>query len=187
MVVTFHGQASGALSGCCAEPRLRPCRRWRTTPQLRLFPRPARPPSPRHPRGCGRRSVVRAARTPPLARAAGLCGSAVPLGGVECAMCVPLGGVEWCARDTARLRSHQRGRRHRRVARRPRAAGLPVKSNPWRCRAVPAVQGPYCTRAAHLVQELSFYVGITTTIRKVLVHHGRCVMERGGTKASWQG
>ena len=96
MVVTFHGQASGALSGCCAEPRLRPCRRWRTTPQLRLFPRPVRPPSPRHPRGRGRRSVVRAARTPPLAQAVGLCGSAVPLGGVECAMCVPLGGVEWC-------------------------------------------------------------------------------------------
>ena len=43
MVVTFHGQVSGAFSGCCAEPRLRPCRRWRTTPQLRLFPRPARP------------------------------------------------------------------------------------------------------------------------------------------------
>ena len=104
MVVTFHGQASGALSGCCAEPRLRPCRRWRTTPQLRLFPRPARPPSPRQPRGRGRRSVVRTARTPPpvraprrgVVRAAGLCGSAVPLGGVECAMRVPLGGVEWC-------------------------------------------------------------------------------------------
>ena len=111
----------------------------------------------------------------------------VPLGDAECAMCVPLGGVEWCARDTARLRGHQRGRRHRRAAQRPRATGLPVKSNLWRCRAVPAVQGPYCTRAAHLVQELSFYVGITTTIRKVLVHHGRCVMERGGTKASRQG
>ena len=70
----------------------------------------------------------------------------VPLGGAECAMCVPLGGVEWCARDTARLRSHQRGRRHRRAAQRPRAAGLPVKSNLWRCRAVPAVQ----SRIAHV-------------------------------------
>ena len=60
----------------------------------------------------------------------------VPLGGVECAMRVPLGGVEWCARETVRLRGHQRGRRHRRAARRPMAAGLPVKSNLWRCRAV---------------------------------------------------
>ena len=154
MVVAFHGQASGALSGCCAEPRLRPCRRWRTTPQLRLFPRPARPPSPRHPRGRGRRSVVRAARPSRsgvsswhrLGSGAVRLGRAtrwrrmrdvratrwrrvvryflatahmltlVPLGGAECAMCVPLGGVEWCARDTARLRGHQRGRRHRRAA-----------------------------------------------------------------------
>ena len=45
------------------------------------------------------------------------CAMRVPLGGAECAMCVPLGGVEWCARDTARLRGHQRGRRHRRAAR----------------------------------------------------------------------
>ena len=70
----------------------------------------------------------------------------VPLGGAECAMRVPLGGVEWYEHDTARLKSHQRGRRHRRAARRPRAAGLPVKSNPWRCRAVPAVQ----SRIAHV-------------------------------------
>ena len=44
MVVIFHGQASGALSGCCAEPRLRPCRRWRTTPQ----PRSSRDPYALH-------------------------------------------------------------------------------------------------------------------------------------------
>ncbi len=217
MVVTFHGQASGALSGCCAEPHLRPCRRWRTTPQLRLFLRPARPrcrdtsvgvavaasfgrlarhlpfgrlvvASPRQ-RVCAAlpcRSValsvrcachsvassgaifpgncayadscatrwrrvrdVRATRWRRVVRyflATAHMLTLVPLGGAECAMCVPLGGVEWCARDTARLRGHQRGRRHRRAARRPRTAGLPVKSKLWRCRAVPVVQG----RIAHV-------------------------------------
>ena len=94
MVVTFYGQARDAPSGCCTDLRLRPCRRWGTTSQPRSSRDPHALPSPRHPRGRGRRSVVRAARTPPLARAAGLCGSAVPLGGIECAMRVPLGGIE---------------------------------------------------------------------------------------------
>ena len=149
MVVTFHGQASGALSGCCAEPRLRPCRRWRTTPQLRLFPRPVRPPVAATPPwawssqcrpggphatsrpGSGavrlgratrwrRMRDVRATRWRRVVRyflATAHMLTLVPLGGAECAMCVPLGGVEWCARDTAQLRGHQRGRRHRRAAR----------------------------------------------------------------------
>ena len=45
-------------------------------------------------------------------------------------LAAPLGDVEWCARETARLRGHQRGGRHRRAVWWPRAAGLPVKSNP---------------------------------------------------------
>ena len=35
MVVTFYGQARDAPSGCCADLRLRPCRRWGTTSQPR--------------------------------------------------------------------------------------------------------------------------------------------------------
>ena len=73
------------------------------------------------------RQPGRLVATPGLAPA--LQGSVVPLAIAECAMGLPFGGSEWQAHETARLGGHQRGERHRTVARRLWASGLPVKSN----------------------------------------------------------